>query len=306
MERKRYSKILILLAFCAIYFVWGTTYLANLFALKGFPPFILAVFRYLSAGILLALYAVFSGLRWPDASDFKTLAISGIMMLVGGSGLVAYAQLYIGSGYAAAIIATEPLWFVLLDRKRFKMYFSRIWILIGLVVGFAGIAWYSFFSPESANATGSSHWSGTILLMLGSVFWVLGALYADRHLKADSPNVTGTAIQLFAASGISVVIAFFRDEWTDFTWTGISTEGWAGFGYLVVMGSVVAFLAFNLLIKAQPPAIVSTHTYVNPVVAIFMGWLIVGEKISLTQGLGLAGVFVGVLLIQLNKPKETP
>ena len=305
MENTIRSRIIVALAFVAIYFVWGTTYLANTFALKGFPPFVLAAFRYFTAGAFLTVYAMFSGLKWPQIKDLKSLSISGVLMLVGGSGIVVFAQQYIGSGYAAAIVATEPLWFILFDRQRWHLYFSNKWILAGLIIGFAGIAWFSVLSPSSDNQiVGNQHWLGTLLLILASIFWVIGTLYGNRSFKSGTSNITGSTVQLFAASLISILIATIRGEWTGFDMATVSMEGWAGLAYLVIMGSIVAFLAFNWLIKVQPPAIVSTHTFVNPIVAIFMGWLIVGEQVNFLQMVALMVVLVAVLIIQLKKPEE--
>lgn len=296
------SRILVILAFFSVYFIWGTTYLAAAFALKGFPPFLLAMFRYAIAGILLTVYAASRGLRFPAGKELRVLSISGILMLVGGSGLVIFAQLYIVSGYAAAIIATEPLWFILFDRKRWKVYFGNPWILFGLVVGFAGVACFSFLAPAE-NAAASQHWIGTTILVLASILWVVGTLYASSSFSEGTSNTTGSAVQLFAAAAVSLLIGSFRGEWAGFDLGEISAAAWSGLAYLVIMGSLVAFLAYNWLVKVQPPAIVSTHTFVNPVVAIFMGWLVAHEKVSFAQLMALLAVLVGVVIIQLKKPR---
>lgn len=150
----------------------------------------------------------------------------------------------------------------------------------------------------------SQHWIGTILLVLASMFWVVGTLYGNNSIEEGTSNITGSAIQLLASSLIAAIMAAIRGECTSFEISAVTTKGWAGLAYLIVMGSLVAFLAFNWLVRVQPPAIVSTHTFVNPVVAIFMGWLIVGEKISTLQMIALTGVLISVLIIQLKKPKE--
>jgi drug/metabolite transporter (DMT)-like permease len=298
-------RILVALAFIAIYFVWGTTYLANTIALRGFPPFLLAVFRYAAAGLLLAAYAVFTGIKWPTLHEIRTLSISGVLMLVGGSGIVVFAQQYIGSGYAAAIVATEPLWFILFDRKRWQLYFSNPWILTGLALGFAGIVWFSFLSTSSNDpVNGNEHWIGTGLLLLASVLWVVGTLYGNKSFNSGTSNITGSSIQLFAAAIVSLLIAILWGESSRLKLNAIPTEGWIGLAYLVIMGSLVAFLAFNWLIKVQPPAIVSTHTFINPIVAIFMGWAILNEQVQFLQIVAFLIVMIGVVIIQLKKPTQ--
>ncbi|RZM30576.1 MAG: EamA family transporter [Pedobacter sp.] len=306
MKSNSHSRILVILAFFAVYFIWGTTYLANTFALKGFPPFLLAAFRYLAAATLLAAYATARGLTWPSMRESGPLSISGILMLVGGSGIVVFAQQYINSGYAAAIVATEPLWFIIFDRSRWKLYLSNKWVLAGLAIGFGGIGWFSLLSSSSqGNATTNNHWLGTALLLLSSMLWVMGTLYGNRVKKPSASNLTRSAVQLLAASIVSLALALFRGELANWNISSVTAQGWGGLGYLVVMGSLVAFLAFNWLVKVQPPAVVSTHTFVNPMVALLMGWLIASEQVQYRQLIAFVVVLLGVLIIQLKKPAES-
>jgi drug/metabolite transporter (DMT)-like permease len=300
MENRTKSRYLVLAAFFAIYFVWGTTYLAGMFVLKSIPPFLISALRYLSAAALLGLYGCLARLRWPPLDELWALSISGVLMLVGGSGLVLLAQEHIGSGYAAAIMATEPLWFVLLDRSRWGFYFSNKPVLIGLLIGMAAVICFSLFTTHEGTVNGN-HWLGTALLIMASISWVSGTLLANRKVKAQRSNITSSSVQLFAAALVAGLISFLRGEWPAFTFAMVTMESWAGLAYLVIFGSVICFLAFNWLVKVQPPAIVSTHTYVNPVVALFMGWLVANEQINWIQGIALAGVFAGVLMIQRNK-----
>lgn len=306
MEKRRPPAWLLTAAFAAIYFVWGTTYLANLFALKGIPPFAVSCLRYLLAGLVILIWIKWRRTPLPDKRTMRVLGISGIIMLVGGSGLIVFAEQYIKSGYAAALVATEPLWFVLFDRKRWGLYFSNRLILSGLLLGFTGIALFAWFAPAGGAADGQ--WehlvAGTLIVLLSAVLWVCGTLYANANIPAGGSNITNTGIQLLAAGIFSGLVALARGEWSSFSFTGISIEGWMGLLYLVVMGSLVAYLAFAWLVTVQPPAVVSTHTFVNPVVAIFMGWLIAGEQVSKRQMIALAIAFAGVVLTQLGKNRS--
>lgn len=306
MEKKRPSAWLLTAAFFAIYFVWGTTYLANLFALKGIPPFGISCFRYLAAGIVLMIWIKWKKIPSPDRRSLRVLIISGILMLVGGSGLIVFAEQYIKSGYAAALVATEPLWFVLFDRKRWALYFSNWLILSGLLLGFAGIALFAFFAPAGSAADGQlTHLvGGTLIVLLSAILWVCGTLYANAHIPEGGSNITKTGIQLLAAGIFSGVIALARGEWSTFSFSSVPIEAWGGLLYLVVMGSLVAYLAFTWLVTVQPPAIVSTHTFVNPVVAIVMGWLIAAEQVTNRQIIALIIAFAGVILAQLGKSRS--
>lgn len=294
------SKILIALAFFAIYVVWGTTYLAALWGLEGMEPFVLSSLRYLLAGVLLAMWCLVSRYAWPDFSSVKVVAVTGIVMLVGGSGLVVVAEKYISSGHAAVVIATEPLWFLLLDRKRWKEYFSNPFVIAGLVTGFAGIALFSCFSPEQTGIAYNAV-TGTLIALGGSILWVIGALYYERSPGIKKhPHLVLTTIQLLCAGAFSAGLALALGEWNKFHVHDVTGNAWFGLIFLAIMGSIVAYVAFMWLMKVQPPAIVSTHTYVNPVVAVFVGWLLADERITLLQFFSLLIVLAGVLMTRIK------
>lgn len=300
-NRKGYNRITMILAFIAIYFIWGTTYLANLFGLESMKPFVLSSLRYLLAGLLLLTWVISKRLIWPDLYGIKVLSVSGILMLVGGSGLVVFAEQYINSGYAAVVVASEPFWFVLLDKKHWKFYFNNRNILLGLFLGFSGIVLFSYFSPESGLAGSADKLVGTTILLVSAVLWVVGTLYANKRMRTGTANITNAAIQLLAAGIFSALIALCLGEWTDFTVHDVSPKAWFGLIFLIVMGSMVAYMAFTWLVTVQPPAVVSTHTYVNPMVAVFFGWLIVDERIDPHQIYAFVLVLGGVLLTQIGR-----
>lgn len=301
MSADRLHYFYVLLAYFAIYVVWGTTYLANIYALDGFKPFLLSGFRYLIAGALLLVWCLVRKIKLPSPSDIKTLSISGILMLIGGSGLVVYAEQYINSGYAAVLVATEPLLFLILDRSRWKQYSSNRNVIVGLIVGFVGIAFFIFYSPhDSFQVIAPNRLKGTVIALLSAVLWVIGTLYGKKNLSTGSFTVFSTTIQLFAAALFAFLIASLTGEWKGFSLEEISFPAWAGLIYLIVFGSLTAYLAFNWLITVQSPALVSTHTYVNPVVAILMGWMLNNEAIVGMQLVAVAIVLLGILMSQLN------
>lgn len=305
MNKNYAPRFWLILAFIAIYFVWGTTYLANLYALKGFTPFIISALRYLITGLLLAAFAYLKGSVFPKPQEVKDLAVGGILMLVGGSGLVLVSEQYISSGCAAVIVATEPLWFVLLDRTGWNQYFSNRKIMVGLVMGFIGVALFAHFAPSRTGlALKPGHeLAGIAIVFVGCILWVIGTLFVSRRLKSGSFNLWHTTIQLFAAGFFSGFIALINGEWASFKLLAIPMQAWGGLLFLVVFGSLVAYLSFAWLITVQPPAIVSTHTYVNPLIAVTMGWLIMGEQIIGMQIVALVIVLTGVILTQISKEK---
>jgi drug/metabolite transporter (DMT)-like permease len=297
------SRVWLALAFIAIYFVWGTTYLANLYALKAIPPFIISALRYLVAGLLLGTLAYGRRQAFPERKEIRDLAISGILMLVGGSGLVVVAEKHITSGSAAVIVATEPLWFVLLDYPRWKLYFSDKKVIVGLLLGFLGIVLFTQFAPvhsPQVNQSGNLL-LGTAIVLVASILWVVGTLFASQRIKPGRFTLWHTTIQLLAASCLASLIALVNGEWYEFDPQTVSLLAWSGLGFLIIFGSLIAYLAFAWLVTVQPPALVSTHTYVNPIVAVFIGWLAAGEPIAGQQMIALVVVLAGVLLTQLSK-----
>jgi drug/metabolite transporter (DMT)-like permease len=294
----------VILAFFAIYVVWGTTYLANLYVLSALKPFVISGVRYVIAGLLLAGIAGFRGQSFPGYADIKTLMISGILMLVGGSGLVVVAEQYMSSGYAAVTVATEPFWFIILDRSRWKLYRSKPGVIAGLCIGFAGILLFACFTPAEgpADHTTAQQLKGLLIVLSGCILWVIGTLYASRKIPDGSFNLWHTAVQLLAAGLFSLVISVIGGEWSHVDIAHLPLKAWGGLVYLIVFGSLIAYLAFAWLIQVQPPAIVSTHTYVNPIVAILMGWLFAGEGINLWQFASLVAVLTGVVITQRYKP----
>lgn len=298
-----FSRVWLVLAFTAIYLVWGTTYLANLYALKAIPPFIISSLRYLVAGLLLAILAYGKRQAFPHGKEIRDLAISGILMLVGGSGLVVVAEQYITSGAAAVIVATEPFWFVLLDYPRWKLYFSDRKIVAGLVLGFLGIVLFTQFAPVHTPSESQSGdlLFGTVIVLAGSVLWVIGTLFAARRIKPGRFTLWQATIQLLAAGFFAGLVAWVKGEWQAFDLQAVPLAAWGGLGFLIIFGSLIAYLAFVWLVTVQPPALVSTHTYVNPLVAVLLGWLVAGEPIASLQLMALGVVLTGVVLTQLSK-----
>lgn len=307
---KAQHPVIIVLAFIAIYIIWGTTYLAIIFGLKGFPPFILSSFRFFTAGILLFTWCRAKGERFPARGIVGACIVSGCLMLIGGSGLVTWGEKFVSSGQAAIIMATEPFLFILLDRKKWSYYFSNRLIITGLVIGFFGLVLF-FRSPGHATGLDNDMFlTANIVLIISAVLWVTGSLYAKNKLVSGDSNMMTTSLQLIAAGIGSAVITAFTTEWKYFSVKSISTSAWGGLIYLIVLGSLVAYLAFTWLISIRPPALVSTHTYINPVVAVVLGWMIADEQLSLWQIAGLVIILAGMLLTNLPgynfKVKQIP
>ncbi|MDB5000605.1 MAG: hypothetical protein JWR76_1682 [Mucilaginibacter sp.] len=297
MKDKAVSPLLIAFAFFNIYIIWGSTYLAVAYGLKSFPPFILVSLRYLTAGLIMLGWCKLKGEKLPETKFILRQALSGTLMLVGGTGMIAWAEQYISSGQAAILVATEPLMFLLVDRKRWSEYFSNKYILAGLVIGFTGIFLFLRLGVAVVNPSPMAT-IASIMVLFSAMLWVFGSLIT-KDSKGKSSTVMNASIQLLAAGVSSAIVAYCKREQVGFSFGEVTLQAWAGLIFLIVMGSLVAYLSFIWLISIKPPAIISTHTYVNPVVAVFLGWLLIHESVNIAQLLSLIVILAGILLVNV-------
>lgn len=296
------QRLLLIFAFFNIYIIWGSTYLAVAFGIKGFPPFILVGLRYLIAGLVLLAYCKLKSEKFPPVKLIWKQALSGILMLVGGTGMIAWAEQYISSGQAAILIATEPLWFLVLDRKRWAEYFSDKYILSGLIIGFTGIFLFLKADHLQVNRSGIGL-IATIIVLMSAIWWVIGSLIINNN-KGNSSIIMNSSLQLLPAALISGLIAVFTGEFMHFSFANIPLESWLGLLFLIIFGSFAAYLSFIWLITTHPPALVSTHTYVNPVVAVFLGWLFAHEHLVKGQLAGLVIILLGIILVNVPEYRK--
>lgn len=292
------SRLLVILAFIAVYFIWGSTYLAVRFGLTGFPPFILVSLRYIAAGLAMLAYCKIKKEALPSYKLLNQQAISGILMLVGGTGMVAWAEQYITSGQVAVLIAAQPLWFLILDKANWRQYFSEKYIISGLLIGFLGIFLFMKLGHEEVSKDASMNVIAMIGVQIGAMLWVVGSLITKKS-KGSSSVIMNSSIQLIAASLFSALVALVAGEYSDFSFTQVPTNAWLGLIFLITFGSLVAYLAYIWLLGHVAPALISTYTYVNPVVAVFLGWALADEKFFSGQFIGLAVILIGILLVNV-------
>ncbi|GAB3900811.1 EamA family transporter [Larkinella knui] len=291
---------LILLAFAAVYIIWGSTYLAALLGLASIPPFLMASLRFLIAGILLFGYCLLKGDSKLTARDLGRNALSGVLMLFGGTVSVIWAEQYMPSGLAAILVTTLPFWFVILDRRQWRHYFANWMIPSGVVIGFAGVVLLLAQPGQTAQLLQSSgqFWVSVGVLLTGGIFWTFGSLYA-KYKPASSSTVLNGSFQLLSAGTFSGLVSLLSGELTDFQFDQVLLKSWLALVYMIAMGSIVTYLAYLWLLKVRPPAVVSTYAYVNPVIAVLLGGLFANESISVRQLLALVVILTGVLLVNL-------
>jgi len=298
------ARWLVLSAFAIVYLVWGSTYLAIRFALETLPPFAMAAARFLVAGGAMYVFArVAGGAAAPTRAEWKTTAIVGVLLLVFGNGLVVWAELTVPSGMAALIVGVVPCCTVLVDWLRPNGTRPGGRVVMGLVLGLAGL--FVLIGPDALMGGGRADYVGVAALVIASFTWSLGSVYS-RHAPMPRSPVLATAMEMLSASvGLAILALLHGDFAARAAAAPISWVSIAGWLYLVVFGSIVAFTAYVWLLRVSTPARVSTYAYVNPVVAVLLGFAIAGEPLTTRMMVAAAVIVSGVVLITLAPKPAT-
>jgi drug/metabolite transporter (DMT)-like permease len=272
-----------------VYVIWGSTYLAIRVAVRegaGFPPFTMGLTRVLLAGIILLLWAMFRRMSiLPSRRELLVLGGSGLFLWTGANGLVAWAEQRADSGLAALIIASTPIWVALIDTFLDRRLPS-LRLALALTVGFAGIGVLSL--PTLRSGTEADAWA-ILALLTASVSWSAGSILQSRVKVTVSPQVSAGYQSLIGAVGFLLLIVLFHEPKPLPT-----TEAWLAWGYLVIFGSLIAFTSYVQALRLLPISITMTYAYVNPVIAVMLGAVILGEQITLWTILGAILVMLGV------------
>jgi len=287
----RAQSIQLALAFAAIYLVWGSTYLAIRYAVETIPPLVTAGVRHSIAGAILFAWAWARGFRPTRAHWISGIVVGALFFLI-GHGSLHWAEQYVGSGLAALLIATEPMFILILAWSMGQQKISRLSAL-GLGLGVVGVA---MLTGAELTVKGSSL-LGLLAVLAGSLSWSVGVVISPKlKLPKDAlgrtalPTICG-AVMLLAAAGLS-------GQFHATHWASISLKSIFGLAYLIVFGSVVAFTAYTWLLQRCPPALVATHTYANPVVAVFLGWLLASEPLTMRVVLASIAILGAIVLIR--------
>ncbi|MFZ1686351.1 MAG: EamA family transporter [Flavobacteriales bacterium] len=295
------SRLKVYLAFAAIYLIWGSTYFFIREALDGFPPFMLGGLRFISASVLMLGWCAVTGVDVRPKGDLKNAAIVGVLLLLVGNGVVVWTEQTIPSSVVAIMIASAPLWFVLLDRPNWGINFRSPSTMLGVLAGFCGVL--VLFGKEIAEQFSSAGLSPEIaalgLLVICEIGWTSGSLFAKAH-PPTVPAPVNTAWQMMSGGICFMVVSVPRGEWS-LDWSLIPAHAVFALIYLSIIGSILAFSAYVWLLKVRPAVQVSTYAYVNPVVAVMMGVFLGNEHIGWRELTGLIIILGGVLLINLAK-----
>lgn len=290
---------ILIAAFAAVYVLWGSTYLAIKYAIETLPPFLMAGSRFIVAGAILMVWArLAKDYEKPQPAHWKTSFIVGTLLLLGGNGGVVFAEHYISSSLAALLVATEPFWIVLLSWLWLGKSRPNLKTVMGIAAGFFGV-WMLISGQPAGNGTssvGSMQFFGAIAVILAAMSWATGSIYGLRAPVPKSSLQTA-GMQMFAGGLVLLAVSFLTGEMFRFDPSQVSTNSLLGLVYLIIFGSLIGYTAYSWLLKNAQPTMVATYAYVNPIVAVFLGWLIAGETFTGQMLIGAVVIVGSVVLI---------
>lgn len=291
LEATKSARLWMLLSFFAIYVVWGSTYLAIRIAVETIPPLVTAGIRHTTAGLILLVWAWARGYR-PRVEHWKAGLVLGALFFLIGHGTLHWAEQYVPSGLAALLIASEPLWILAIGSALGdeKINWKNG---LGLLLGLFGVGMLTGTDLTVRSSLGI----GTMVVLIGAASWAVGVCVSSR-LKLPEEPIARAAIPLVCGAMMLLVAALIAGEFGAVQWDAVSARSVLGLAYLILFGSVVAFTAYTWLLQHIAPTLVATHTFVNPVVAVLLGWLLAGEALTLRLVMATTAILGAIVLIQ--------
>ena len=283
-----------ILAFGSVYLIWGSTYLAIKIAVESIPPFLMLSTRFGFAGLILYAYMRLTGTPRPSVTEWRSAFIVGSLMLVGGTGTLAWAEQFVPSGLAALLVTTAPLWMVLLDWLWKRNEAPSGLTILGILVGFVGVL--VLVDPAGVLSNTQIDYVAAAMVVFGAFSWSLGSLKSRDGNLPDNPFLAA-AMQMSAGGIVLGIVGFILGEGARFDLATITTPSLIGWAYLFLIGSFVPFNAYIWLMRNTTPAKVSTYAFVNPIVAVLLGWAIIDEAITLNIIVAIVLLVGAVILI---------
>ncbi|MCW5851512.1 MAG: EamA family transporter [Anaerolineae bacterium] len=289
-------RVRLLAAFAAIYLIWGSTFLAIHVAVETIPPFLMAAARFVSAGAIVYAIGRWTGAPSPGRRDWTYTTAAGALMFLGGNGGLAWASQYVPSGLAALIMTLIPVWMTLLEWLwRGGARPHRV-VLLGLALGFGGVA--LLIGPSALQGHGEVNLLGALAVVASSLLWSAGSIYA-RGTRLASPAILVTGMQMLGGGLLLLVASGLLGEFGRVQFTAVAPVAWLGLAYLIVMGAVVGHTAYFWLLKNANPSLVATYAFINPIVAVWLGWALAGEAVTGRMLVASAIIISAVALITL-------
>lgn len=293
------SRAALLLAFAAVYIIWGSTYLGIRFAIDSMPPLLMAGSRYTLAGAALYGFMRWRGEPAPSRRGWLTAALIGVCLLGFGNGGVTLGEQYIPTGLAALLVATVPMFLAVLGWWSGISPRPRPLVAAGLAVGLGGV-YLLARTPGAGHVAQPGHEGlGIGLVLVAALVWAIGSLYARNHQPTPSPFLSG-GMQMLCGGAAMLVVGLLRGEAAGFSLAQVTTTSWLAYAYLVSFGSIVGFTAYIWLLRVVEPALAGTYAFVNPVVAVLLGWLFLHEVPNPQMLGGAALIVVAVACVVLG------
>ncbi|HSU17723.1 drug/metabolite exporter YedA [Longimicrobium sp.] len=289
-------------AFAIVYVVWGSTYLAILYAIRAIPPLLMAGARFAAAGVILYTVLRLRGAERPTRRNWMAAAVAGTGMLVMGNGAVTWAEQRVPSGVAALVVASVPLWMVILEWARPRGRLPSRGVLLGVLIGAAGLVF--LVAPWNAGG-GSIDRTAVGVVLVGAFCWAAGSLYT-RTAPLPRNVLLGAAMEMLAAGAVLLAAGLVSGEGARLRWSAIDAVAIASVAYLAVFGSVVAFSAYAWLLGNCPATRVATYAYVNPVVAVLLGWWFADEALTARTVGAMAVIVAGVVIVNTARARPQP
>ena len=297
-------KVKVWLALLSIYVIWGSTYLAIRFAVDTIPPFLMAATRVLAAGLILYVWMRIAGAPRPAKDQWVAAGITGLFLLLGGNGLVSWAEQKVASSVAALIIGSMPLWIVLVDAVRPRGVRPSALMITGVLIGFLGVL--ILIDPFKSVGSGEKiDLMGAIALLMAALLWSIGSIYGreNHHRMPKQPLLTSGMQMLVGGAGL-LAAGTLSGEWNRLELATISTRSFTALAYLTVFGSIIAFACYSWLLSAAPTPLVATYAYVNPLVAVMLGSLLAQEPINSHLLISAALIVGAIILINMARWKQ--
>ena len=300
-EHARPNRAGVIFAFLAIWIVWGSTYLAIRYAVVTIPPLYTAGTRHLTAGLILLAWCAWKKLRptWPQ---IRASIVIGALFFLIGHGSLHWAEQVVPSGLASLLITTEPMFVFAITCAVEKKWRMNLPLLAGILLGVAGVALLVGRSVLSSNP---KMFLGTVAILVGSLSWSAGMVYSRRSHLSGHPMLL-SALSLLAGAVMLLTVGTLAGEARGFSLSSVSHRSWAALAYLIIFGSVITFSAYNWLLEHYSPTLIATHTYVNPIIAVLLGWLIAREPLTLNLGIAAAMVVGAVILVDHGMARLHP
>jgi drug/metabolite transporter (DMT)-like permease len=295
---KKSNRLTIICAFLAIYVIWGSTYLAIRYAVATIPPLYTAGFRHFTAGSIMLLWC-FARRIYPTWAQIRSSIVIGFLFFLVGHGTLHWAEQRVPSGLASLLIATEPIFVFILASAAARKWRVNTQLVAGAAIGLGGVA---LLMGKTQLTSTPGMFIASIAILIGALSWSAGIIYSRNSNLSGKPLLL-SALSTLSGSILLLITATVTGEYRGFSFAQVTFRSWAALLYLVLFGSVTAFTAYNWLLERYSPTLVATHTYVNPIVAVLLGWFCAGEAVTLNVCLSAAMVILAVFLVDRGTAK---